>query len=184
MRPPRAANCPGLGTKPQDGGSLPASMRRAQETFPGRGDSDFGQGTGSQAAYEGRQNNGRPGQRSPGHTIAGTQRPRAHVTTRPRLVSGRRGASSPSGQSPRIWRVHRPAGPRPQLIRPFKFCQPTAGSSAHPCPKAGNSKETPMNFNQLKYLCYEQLPAKQLSPEQISELAHMRYVGRTWTTHE
>ncbi|MGY1609371.1 hypothetical protein [Geodermatophilus sp. SYSU D00700] len=40
-----------------------------------------------------------------------------------------------------------------------------------------------MSPHDLKYLDVEQLPGRQLTPAQMSELAHMRYVGRTWTTH-
>jgi hypothetical protein len=41
-----------------------------------------------------------------------------------------------------------------------------------------------MNTTQLKYFDYAQLPVGQFSPEQINELLHMNYAGRTWTTHE
>ncbi|NEM07742.1 hypothetical protein [Geodermatophilus normandii] len=40
-----------------------------------------------------------------------------------------------------------------------------------------------MNPHDFKYFDVEQLPGGQLTPELASELAHMRYVGRTWTTH-
>src|SRR4051794_23106066 len=40
-----------------------------------------------------------------------------------------------------------------------------------------------MDANTLKYFDLQQLPRGQLSPELASELAHMRYGGRTWTTH-
>ncbi|MGY1618593.1 hypothetical protein ACI797_17790 [Geodermatophilus sp. SYSU D00691] len=41
-----------------------------------------------------------------------------------------------------------------------------------------------MNTNTLNYFDFGQLPGGQLSPEQTSELAHMRCFSRTWTTHE
>src|SRR4051794_25078733 len=41
-----------------------------------------------------------------------------------------------------------------------------------------------MNQSDLKYFHYAQLPGGHLSPEQINELLHLRFAGRTWTTHE
>src|SRR4051794_19025134 len=66
----------------------------------------------------------------------------------------------------------------PNSVLPADGCQ-----FCLPLPKAAGPKEPRMNFNRLKYLCYEQLPGRQLSSEQTSELVHMRFAGRTWTAH-